>query len=123
MSENNILNNSEINPFSIDSDFKGNFVFEGTISDEDSSSEKSKMITKAPYNDNIDNFVDYFSNRFGFGKEFVRKILDEIYKYGKEGFLERHKDKVDSLASEKKSENDNTIWHFVVYKEDNKEEE
>lgn len=96
----------------------GDFVFDITTTEtEDKSSQKYVGYIIMSYLANIDNLASWYSYYLGTSKESAKKILEEIRELGREAWIEKYKNQIEtdnSMYNFDISHSDE-IWQFTIY--------
>lgn len=96
----------------------GDFVFDITMTEtEDKSSQKYIGYIIMSYLANVDNLASWYSRRLCTSKESAKKILDEIRKLGRDAWVEKYKNQIEtdnSMYNFDISHSDE-IWQFTIY--------
>lgn len=113
--------NPAIDMSSIRINNNGDFEFDiSTTETEDKSSQKYKGYVTMSYEANVDNLASWYSRCLYMSKESAKKILDEIYKLGRDAWIEKYKNQIEtdnSMYNFDISHSDE-IWQFTIYDDD-----
>ncbi len=110
--------NPAIDMSSIRTNDDGDFVFDITATEtEDKSSQKYTGYIIMSYLANVDNLAFWYSYYLGTSKESAKKILEEIRELGREAWIEKYKNQIETDSSMYNFDisHSDEIWQFTIY--------